>query len=124
MIVMMIHIYDYTIYMCITKGNNAIAGSDIIFPSQADSKHTEGFAGKEEKQEESFFSIFKVNKFPTFILLLILCHPMQMEEVEIMEFGGRRLGEPVAMERQDSQEGLRVTLAEMEKVNSLQGLYV
>ena len=49
---------------------------------------------------------------------------MQMEEVEIMEFGGRRLGEPVAMERQDSQEGLRVTLAEMEKVNSLQGLYV
>ena len=43
---------------------------------------------------------------------------------KIMEFGGRRLGEPVAMERQDSQEGLRVTLAEMEKVNSLQGLYV
>ena len=29
----------------------------------------------------------------------------------------RRLGEPAAMERQDSQEGLRVTLAEMEKVN-------
>ena len=28
----------------------------------------------------------------------------------------RRLGEPAAMDRQDSQEGLRVTLAEMEKV--------
>merc|ERR1719237_737561 len=31
----------------------------------------------------------------------------------------RRLGEPVAMERQDSQEGLRVTLAEMEKALGL-----
>ena len=44
--------------MCISKGNPAIAGIDIIFPSQADSKHTEGFAGKEEKQEASVISIF------------------------------------------------------------------
>ena len=115
--------------MCISKGNHAIAGSDIIFPSQADSKHTEGFAGKEKKQKASVVSIFKVYKFlEMFIFLLISCHLMQMVEVEIFceitEFGGRRLGEPVAMERQDSQEGLRVTLAEMEKVNSSQGLYV
>ena len=71
--------------MCISKGSNAIAGSDIIFPSQADSKHTEGFAGKEEKQEESVISIFKVNKvLEPSIMLLISCHLMQLEKVEIV----------------------------------------
>ena len=70
--------------MCISKDNNAIAGGNTICPSQADSKHTEGFAGKEKKQKASVVSIFKVNKvLEPSILLLISCHPMQMEEVEI-----------------------------------------
>ena len=42
----------------ITKGNTAIKGK-IMFP-QADSKYTESSAGKEEKQEATFGSIFKV----------------------------------------------------------------
>ena len=66
----------------ITKGNPAIT-DNIMFP-QTDSKYTEGSAGKEEKQEESVFSIFKVNKvLEPSIMLLISCHPMQLEEVEI-----------------------------------------
>ena len=94
----------------------------LVMFSQIDSKYTEGSTGKEEKQEATIGSIFKVVKLEKFFNFHSPHNSMPCDAMkEFPQNNGiwlhRRLGEPAAMERQDSQEGLRVTLAEMEKVN-------